>query len=145
MSLLDALQTSATGLSAQRLRMNLISSNLANINTTRTAEGGPYKRKDAVFTANPQSSGFNDALARQMDPQRIEVLVTEIRNDERPPVLKFDPGHPDADGDGFVALPNVNVVEEMVNMISASRSYEANVTAIKATKDMAADAIDIGR
>lgn len=144
MSLLDALKTSASGLSAQRLRMNLISNNLANINSTRTAQGGPYKRKDAVFEANPQPD-FNETLSRQLDSAQVEVQVTEIREDNRPPVLKYDPGHPDADADGYVALPNINVVEEMVNMISASRSYEANVTAIQSTKAMAADAIDIGR
>ncbi|MFZ1984854.1 MAG: flagellar basal body rod protein FlgC [Desulfatitalea sp.] len=145
MSFLDALQTSASGLSAQRLRMNLISSNLANINTTRTPEGGPYKRKDAVFAANPQQPSFSDALSRRLDPQNIEVQVTEIRDDQRAPIQKFEPGHPDADADGYITLPNVNVVEEMVNMISASRSYEANVTAIRATKEMAADAMEIGR
>jgi flagellar basal-body rod protein FlgC len=125
--------------------MNLISSNLANINTTRTPEGGPYKRKDAVFAANPQQPSFSDALSRRLDPQNIEVLVTEIRDDQRSPIQKFEPGHPDADADGYITLPNVNVVEEMVNMISASRSYEANVTAIRATKEMAADAMEIGR
>lgn len=145
MSLFDALDTSASGLSAQRMRMNLISSNLANVNTTRTAEGGPYKRKDAVFSANPRRPSFSDALTQRLDAQRIEVQVTSIRDDPRPPILKYDPGHPDADADGFLALPNINVVEEMVNMISAARSYEANVTALKATKEMAASAMDIGR
>jgi flagellar basal-body rod protein FlgC len=145
MSLLDALQTSASGLSAQRLRMNLIASNLANVNTTQTAQGTPYRRMDAVFKAHPVHENFKDALARETGSQHIEVQVTEIRPDNRPPVLKYDPGHPDADVEGYVALPNINVVEEMVNMISASRSYEANVTAIRATKEMASDAIDIGR
>ena len=145
MSFLDALNTSASGLSAQRLRMNLISSNLANSNTTRTAEGGPYKRKDAVFSANPQQPSFKDALSQRLEPQNIEVQVTEIRDDPRAPITKFDPGHPDADEQGYITLPNINVVEEMVNMISASRGYEANVTAIRATKEMAADAMEIGR
>jgi flagellar basal-body rod protein FlgC len=145
MSFLDALNTSASGLSAQRLRMNLISSNLANVNTTRTEQGGPYKRKDAVFAATPQRPSFEEALSRQLGPQNVEVQVTEIRDDLRAPITKFDPGHPDADEEGYVALPNINVVEEMVNMISASRSYEANVTAIRATKEMAADAMEIGR
>ena len=125
--------------------MNLISSNLANINTTQTQEGGPYKRKDAVFSANPQTSYFADTLARQMEPQSVEVEVTQIVDDQRPPIEKYDPGHPDADADGYVKLPNINVVEEMVNMISASRSYEANVTALQASKEMASNAIDIGR
>lgn len=145
MSFLDALRTSASGLSAQRLRMNLISNNMANVNTTRTREGGPYQRRDAVFEANPQSGDFRKALADRLGPERVEVEVTQIRTDNREPILKFDPGHPDANEDGFVALPNINVVEEMVNMMSATRSYEANITALKATKAMAADAIDIGR
>ena len=145
MSLLEALQTSASGLSAQRLRMNLIASNLANINTTRTAQGGPYNRKDAVFKADPQAAGFKDALSRSLAPQNVQVQVSEIREDNRPPILKYEPGHPDADTEGYIALPNINVMEEMVNMISAGRSYEANVTAIRATKEMAAAAIDIGR
>lgn len=145
MSFLDALQTSATGLSAQRLRMNLISSNLANANTTRTAEGGPYRRKDAVFAADPKDSAFHSALSEQMGPQRVDVQVTAIRDDVRPPIEKYDPGHPDADQNGFVYLPNINVVEEMVNMMSATRSYEANATAVKATKEMASQALEIGR
>jgi flagellar basal-body rod protein FlgC len=145
MSLLEALQTSASGLSAQKLRMNLIAGNLANINTTRTPEGGPYKRKDAVFKADPQPIDFKDTLSRRLAQQHIQVQVTEIREDNRPPILKYEPGHPDADAEGYIALPNINVMEEMVNMISAGRSYEANATAIRATKEMAAAAIDIGR
>ena len=145
MSFLDALHTSASGLSAQRLRMNLISSNLANVNTTRTEDGGPYRRKDAVFEAKASQPDFRQELEKRLDEANVGVEVTEIRDDERPPILKFDPTHPDADGEGFVALPNINVVEEMVNMISATRSYEANVTAIRATKEMASDALDIGR
>ncbi len=145
MSFLDALHTSASGLSAQRLRMNLISSNLANVNTTRTEDGGPYRRKDAVFEAKASQPDFKQQLKNRLEEANVGVEVTEIRDDERPPILKFDPNHPDADGEGFVALPNINVVEEMVNMISATRSYEANVTAIRGTKEMASDALDIGR
>ena len=145
MSFLDALQTSSSGLSAQRLRMNLISSNLANVNTTRTEDGGPYRRKDPIFKATEAQTQFRDQLNTKMANANVGVQVTEIRDDYRPPILKFDPGHPDADENGYIALPNINVLEEMVNMISATRSYEANVTAIKATKDMASDAMDIGR
>ena len=145
MSFLDALQTSASGLSAQRLRMNLISSNLANVNTTRTEDGGPYRRKDAVFEAKASQDDFGRQLNDRLNEANVGVEVTEIRNDNRSPIIKFDPNHPDADSEGFVALPNINVVEEMVNMISATRSYEANVTAIKATKDMASNAMEIGR
>jgi flagellar basal-body rod protein FlgC len=144
MNFIDALKTSASGLGAQRMRMNLISNNLANVNTTRTKEGGPYKRKDAVFEAQPLRSDFKETLTKQL-PGLTEVQVVEIRADRRPPLLKYDPGHPDADAKGYVALPNINVVEEMVNMISASRSYEANITAVKTTKEMASEALDIGR
>ena len=110
MSFLDALHTSASGLSAQRLRMNLISSNLANVNTTRTEDGGPYRRKDAVFEAKASQPDFRQQLEKRLDEANVGVEVTEIRDDERPPILKFDPNHPDADGEGFVALPNINVV-----------------------------------
>ena len=145
MDFMKSLDASAAGLNAQRIRMNLISHNLANVSTTRTAEGGPYKRKDALFeTVEPQAD-FRDALKSRMDAYLKQVQVSEIREDNRPPIRKFDPAHPDADASGFVAMPNINVVEEMVNMMSASRSYEANVTAVKTTKDMAATALEIGR
>ncbi len=144
MNFLDSLRTSATGLSAQRLRMNLISSNLANVNTTQTKDGKHYQRKDAVFAAEQQTD-FGSTLANRLAEGTGGVKVVEIREDNRPPILKYDPNHPDADAKGFVALPNINVVEEMVNMISATRSYEANVTAVKATKEMAAEALEIGR
>ena len=145
MSFLDALKSSASGLSAQRLRMNLISSNLANVNTTRTDEGGPYKRKDAVFAAVPQSNEFARTLAERLNPGIDEVKVAAILDDNRAPIRKLDPDHPDADAQGYINLPNINIVEEMVNMISASRSYEANVTAVNVTKEMASEALDIGR
>ena len=143
MNFLDSLAISATGLSAQRLRMNLISSNMANVNTTRTETGEPYKRKDAVFQA-AQRTGFQDVLDEQLGSQGNGVQVTAIIEDDKPFVEKFDPNHPDADENGYIRLPNVNIVEEMVNMISASRSFEANATAIRATKDMAGTALDIG-
>jgi len=145
MNFLDSLTTSATGLSAQRLRMNLISSNLANVNTPQAKEGIAYKRKDAVFAAQSQQESFGQALADRLNPSLTGVQVVAIRDDNRPPILKLDPGHPDADENGYISLPNINVVEEMVNMISATRSYEANVTAVKASKDMAAEALEIGR
>lgn len=144
MNFLDSLKTSATGLSAQRLRMNLISSNLANVNTTRTKEGRAYRRKEAVFAA-AQPMDFGGTLDRRMAEGTGGVQVVDIREDNRPPILKYDPHHPDADAKGFVCLPNINVVEEMVNMISATRSYEANVTAVRATKEMASQALEIGR
>ena len=145
MNFIDALSTSASGLSAQRLRMNLISSNLANINTTKTEAGGPYRRKDAVFAAQPQEDSFGRALSQQLESGVNTVRVDSIRTDNRPPIQKYDPENPDADEQGYVDLPNINVVEEMVNMISATRSYEANVTAVKSTKEMANQALEIGR
>ena len=145
MNFLDALRISSSGLTAQRLRMNLISGNLANVDTTRTSQGGPYKKKDAVFAAQTDRQSFGNMLKSQMTGKSSEVNVVGIIDDPRPPQLKYDPQHPDADKNGYVAMPNINLIEEMVNMISATRSYEANVTAIKATKSMALKALEIGR
>ena len=133
-------------MAAQRARMNSISSNIANINTTRTPEGGPYRRKDVVFTAMPDAKSFGDILSVN-DPKADfnRVQVTDVVYDKKAPILKYDPTHPDANEDGYVAFPNVNLMEEMTNMIQASRSYEANVQAIQATKDMALSALEIGR
>lgn len=145
MNFFDAIQSSGSGLTAQRVRMNLISNNLANAQTTRTAEGGPFKRKLSVFTTQPQQTDFQQVLRGQMSGTPSEVKVSEIVNDNRQPILKYDPTHPDADADGFVAMPNINIMEEMVDMLSASRSYEANVTAITATKAMVQKALEIGK
>jgi len=145
MDLYDALQTSSTGLAAQRLRMNLISANLANVNTTRTPEGGPYRRKEVVFEARAQTESFRDVLRSRQNRRPSEVQATRIIEDQRPPIVKYAPHHPDADEKGYVALPHVNVMEEMVNMISATRSYEANITAVRAAKDMALKALEIGK
>ena len=145
MDFFDALHVSASGLSAQRLRMNLISGNLANMNTTRTTDGGPYRRKDPVFAAQAPAASFRQMLRNRQKEMVKEVAVIDIVEDSRQPIRKHDPTHPDADDDGYVALPNINVMEEMVNMISATRSYEANVTAVKAAKDMALKALEIGR
>jgi flagellar basal-body rod protein FlgC len=143
MDFFSSMDISASALSAERTRMNLISSNLANVNSTRTPEGGPYKRKDAVFTATPAAGSFGAALGRASDARRVEV--SQIHEDTNPPRLQYEPTHPDADASGYVAYPNVNVVEEMADMISASRSYEANVTAAQAAKAMAIKTLDLGR
>jgi len=145
MDFFDALHTSSSGLTAQRLRMNLISSNLANIHTTRTPKGGPYKRKDAIFEAKPVAESFKDVLSSRGAKGVSEVKVAEIIEDPAPPIMKYDPKHPDADEKGYVAMPNINLMEEMVNMITAARSYEANVAAVKASKSMALKALDIGK
>lgn len=145
MDFFSSMEVSSSALTAERTRMNLISSNLANANATRTPEGGPYKRKDAVFSSQ-QSEGFGTVLekaANRKGPQK--VAVTEIREDSNPPRMQYDPTHPEADAKGYVAMPNVNVVEEMADMIAATRTYEANVTAIQAAKSMALKTLEIGR
>ena len=145
MDFFDAIHASASGLSAQRLRMNLISGNLANVNTTRTRGGGPYRRKEAIFAARPLEESFKKILADRQMKQLSIVMVDRIIEDSNSPVMKHDPQHPDADEKGYVAMPNINVMEEMVNMISATRGYEANVTALKAAKDMESRALEIGK
>jgi len=145
MDFFEALNVSSSGLSAQRVRMNVISSNLANIETTRTPEGGPYRRKDVIFAATPVGSSFQDILESRMWGDVYQVEVEGVYRDDDPPKLKYDPDHPDANDEGYVALPNVNVIVEMTNMLSATRSYEANVTAINATKSMMLKALEIGR
>src|SRR3990167_7632525 len=128
----DLFSVSASGMEAQRLRMNIIASNLANVETTRTASGGAYRRKDIVFSSNGQND-FGSHLQSASANYNTGVKVAGIVEDARPLKYTYEPGHPDADKSGYVAYPNVNAAEEMVNMIAASRSYEANVTAFKAT------------
>src|SRR5689334_13879266 len=147
MSFLDSMRISASGLTAQRLRMDVISSNLANINTTRTAEGGPYRREQTVFTPIGNDFSFHDVvhgLVSAPSPT-LGVRVGEIQQDNSEGRLVFDPEHPDADANGYVHYPNVNPVTEMTDMISAQRSYEANITAMNTTKAMALKAIDLAR
>jgi flagellar basal-body rod protein FlgC len=133
MSLQRAFEIGSLGLSAQRTRMETVASNLANARTTRTPEGGPYKRIAPVFVV----TGVADSAALR------GVRVTEIVEDPAPPVLRFEPGHPDADPEGYVAYPNVDPVKEMVDMLSATRSYEANVTLIKSVRGMLQSALQI--
>lgn len=139
------LRISSSGLTAQRLRMNTIASNIANVNTTKTDEGGPYRRKDVVFEAMPETKNFGEILKSEPDRQLQRVQVTDIHVDRGAPILKYEPNHPDANEEGYVAYPNINLMEEMTNMIQATRSYEANVSAMNATKDMANAALEIGR
>ena len=145
MDFFDALHISSSGLTAQRLRMNLIAANLANMNTTRTKAGGPYRRKDPVFAAQAPAASFREMLGNRQRELLKEVAVVRIVEDSRPPIKKHDPTHPDADENGYVSMPNINLMEEMVNMISATRSYEANVTAIQSAKAMALKALEIGQ
>lgn len=146
MDFFSAMSVSSSALSAERTRMNLISSNLANANTTRTPEGGPYKRKDAVFSATaPAQSAFSRSLDNATSQQVREVQVSQIIEDQNPPRMQFDPTHPDADQQGYVAMPNVSVIEEMADMINATRAYEANVTAVQAAKNMALKTLEISK
>lgn len=147
MGYFSALDTGASGLTAQRLRMDLISQNIANASTTRTENGTPYRRKVAVFEEKQSGTPFSEYLS-ESSRQLISgngVRVARIAEDPTPFKRVYDPGHPDADSEGYVQMPNVDIITEMVNMISATRSYEANVTAINATKGMAVKALDIGR
>ncbi|OUR96194.1 flagellar basal body rod protein FlgC [Halobacteriovorax marinus] len=145
MDLLTSLKISASGLAANKKRMAAISSNIANAETTRTAEGGPYRRKEVVFGSEPARETFSEILEGEIDVNAQTVQATEVISTNRPPILKYEPNHPDANEQGYVAKPNINVMEEMANMISASRSYEANINAMNTTKNMAMKALEIGR
>jgi flagellar basal-body rod protein FlgC len=151
-SFFSALRTSASGLTAQRLRMDLISNNIANAETTRTAEGGAYRRQVALFTPRVEGrASFFDLLRGSVQPGQpgapsLEgVQTVQIAQDQAPMRMVLDPSHPDANEDGYVEYPNVNPVTEMTDMLSATRSYEANVTVLNAAKAMAQRALDIGR
>jgi len=143
MNFFTAMTITASGLDAQRTRMNVLASNLANARTTRTAAGGPYKRLDAVFLAVPVGTRVGELVGDSAAQVASTVEVSSIQQDQSPPQLVYDPTHPDADARGYLALPNVNVVEEMVNMITASRAYEAGVTAMQSIKGMARSALSI--
>jgi flagellar basal-body rod protein FlgC len=145
MNINGTLGISASALRAERLRLDVIASNLANANTTRTAEGGPYVRRNVVFTATPMESPFGATLeALSEEGAQQGVRVTDVVDDPTPPRLVFDPGHPDANPEGYVAYPNVNPVTEMVDLMAATRAYEANVQAVNATKKMGEAALSIG-
>ena len=159
--LMTAIDISATGLKAMRTRMNAIASNVANINTTRTEEGGPYRRQLTILSQVKGRYPFSDyldtaklklsttncchllPLKGSYEDSQVSGVKADVILDNSPPQMVFDPSHPDADASGYVAMPNVNIVTEMVDMISASRSYEANVTAIQAVKGMARRALEI--
>ncbi len=138
---------SASALTAERLRMDVISNNIANANTTRTIEGGPYVRQRVVFAPRFDATPAFAPLMAMMTPEGLPVgvRVVGIQKDPSPPRMVYDPGHPDANAEGYVAYPNVNTVNEMVDMISATRAYEANITAFNATKSMALQALSIGK
>ena len=158
---LNSFDISGYGLSAQRVRVNTISSNIANAQTTRTEEGGPYRRKEVVFRAIDFNTQFNKALAgmsdsakyedplnegtfgKQVNPAIMSVIIDKVSRDDSKPKMKFEPNHPDADTNGYVAYPNINPVIEMADLVEATRSYQANVAAFQSSKDMANTALTL--
>ena len=144
MDFFTGLKVATTGLSVQRTRMNVTASNLANAETTRTEEGGAYRRRSAVVAAVPLSHTFEEVFGDALHDQTHGAQVMAIEKDAEPGRLVFNPDHPDANPEGYVEMPNVNAISEMVNMLTASRGYEANVSALKALKGMAQNALEIG-
>jgi len=158
---LNSFDISGYGLSAQRARVNVISSNIANAQTTRTEEGGPYRRRQVMFKAidfnkvlndrlmaNTGDKGYSDSLDegqlnKMVNPPIMSVIVDKIMRDDKEPLMKFEPGHPDANAEGYVAYPNINPVIEMADLIEATRSYQANVAAFQSVKTMAQSAMSI--
>lgn len=143
MDILNTFRISGSALKAQSQRLNTISSNLANVETTSTPEGGPYKKKSVYFQSTPMS--FQQELDSELRQGLQGVAVSKIVEDKQPPRLVYDPSHADANEEGYVGMPNISVLEEMVDMMSATRSYQANVTSIKMAKRMALKALEIGR
>ena len=145
MSLFSVLSVSASGMAAQRTRAELLVQNLANSETTRTPEGGPYRRQDAVFQSAPQTSPFSAVFQTEMASGVNGVEVSEIIQDTSEPDKRYMPGHPDADAEGYVAFPKVNPSEDMVDLLSAQRGFQGNVAAMTAIKDMINHSIDLMR
>lgn len=147
MGFFGSLDTSASALTAQRLRLDIIAQNMANISTTRTESGGPYQKKNVVFEQikNDTGASFSSILKRAKQRGNNGVRVAEIVTDQSPGTLVYDPYHPDANEQGYVEMPNVNIIDEMVDMISASRSYEANINAFNSMKSMFTSALEIGK
>jgi flagellar basal-body rod protein FlgC len=146
MSLFSALSVSASGMNAQRVRAELLVENMANAETTRTPEGGPYRRKDVVFQSEQEQSPFASILSDQMnsgDATATGVTVSDVIVDQRDPEKRYLPGHPDADSDGYVAFPRLNPAEEMVDLVSSSRGYQANVASMSSIKEMIQRSIDL--
>ena len=140
MSLFSSLQVAASGMSAQRTRAEMLVENMANAETTRTPQGGPYRRRDVVFSSDTQASPFSAVFQNEVG---TGVRVADVVEDKSAPELRYQPGHPDANAEGYVAYPKMNPAEEMVDLLNASRSYQANVSAISAVKDMIGHSLDI--
>ena len=146
MSLFSTLSVSASGMSAERQRAQVLVENIANSDTTRTAEGGPYRRKDVVFQSQSVASPFSSSfMESHIGGTESGVAVSDVVEDTTEPDRRYMPGHPDADKDGYVAFPKVNPAEDMVDLLGASRSYQANISAISAVKDMIQRSIDLFR
>ncbi len=141
MNFLISFEISASGLSAQRKRMDIISSNLANIETTRTAKGGPYRRKMVVMSSKQPTDGFSSILSSEVEGVKIDDII----EDETPFKKVYNPAHPDSDAKGYLLKPNVDLIVETTNMLIARRAFEANIAAIKAARQMALKALEIGR
>ena len=145
MDFMTALDIGASGLSAERTHLNIIAMNLANAKTTRTPEGGPYRRKSVYLTAADVDSPFSKTMQSALGKELRGVRVEAIAIDKRPLKMVYEPGHPDANEDGYVAYPDINVVEEMANMMTAQRGYEANVSSIETVKGMYMKALELGK
>ena len=145
MDFMTAIDVGASALKAERTHLNVISMNLANAKTTKTADGGPYRRKEVIFKETEVESPFSKAMSSALDQDVKGVRVDSVQNDRRPLKQVYEPGHPDANEEGYVSYPDINVVEEMTNMLSAMRAYEANVSTITTSKTMFAKALEIGR
>jgi flagellar basal-body rod protein FlgC len=145
MSFFNSVNIAASGLTAQRLRMDTIAENIANVNTTRTADGGPFQRRVVLFEQIPREGPFHRVFGNALTGYQGDgVRVSRVIEDQSPGHLVYDPTHPDANEEGYVRMPNVNIVEEMVNMISASRSYEANITAMTSFRGIVSRTLEIG-
>jgi flagellar basal-body rod protein FlgC len=145
MDFMTALDIGASALSAERTHLNIISMNLANAKTTRTIGGGAYKRKSVVMAAKQVDSDFSKLMQSDLGRELRGVRVESIAIDKRPPRLAYEPDHPDANEEGYVAYPDINVVEEMANLMTVQRGYEANVTSIDTVKSMYAKALELNR
>jgi flagellar basal-body rod protein FlgC len=145
MDFMTAIDVGASALKAERTHLNVISMNLANAKTTKTVDGGPYRRKEVIFKETEVASPFSKAMNSALDQDVKGVRVESIQNDKRALKQVYEPGHPDANEEGYVSYPDINVVEEMTNMLSAMRAYEANVSTITTSKNMFTKALEIGR
>ncbi len=145
MSLFHLLSIPASGMAAQRQRAELLVENLANAETTRTPEGGPFRRRDAIFESQTQGSPFSAVFAGELAAPGVGVTVSEVVVDDREPDMRYQPGHPDANADGYVAYPRIQPAEDMADLMGATRGYQANVSAMTAIKDMLQRSIDLMR